>query len=81
MLKTRAVQFVIVFKVPKRTEVIKLRGIAWAEPNMNWLTAEIGDVLREVSFRIQSLLGQNDTARKFARSIAEEWELPLPLPN
>ncbi|NEO14441.1 MULTISPECIES: hypothetical protein [unclassified Moorena] len=79
MLKKTTVEFATVFKVPQGTDSIKLRGIAWAEANMNWLTANLGDVFRELDDRFKNLLQQKDkAARQLARGISEEWSLDLP---
>lgn len=69
----------IVFKVPKKTESITLRGIAWAEPDLNWLTADIRDVFTYFSEHLKQLLKQkNQAANRLARGIDEKWELTLP---
>jgi hypothetical protein len=68
-----------VFKVPKGTESITLQGIAWAEPDLNWLTADIRDVFANLSEQLKQLLKQkNEAASQFARGSAEKWELNLP---
>ena len=77
--KIGTAKFAIVFKVPKGTESITLRGIAWAEPDINWLTADIRDVFGELSDQLKQLLRQkNQVASRFARGDAEEWTLTLP---
>lgn len=77
--KMVSVQFCIVFKVPKGTEAITLRGMAWAEPKMNWLIANLRHVFRDLSDKLQRLLRLKDkAAHKFARGAAEEWTLTLP---
>lgn len=77
--KMVTVQFCIVFKVLKGTESITLRGTAWAEPKMNWLIANIRNVYRDLSDKLQRLLRMKDeAANKFARGVAEEWTLTLP---
>ncbi|MBC6481419.1 MAG: hypothetical protein GDA56_30355 [Hormoscilla sp. GM7CHS1pb] len=77
--KIGTAKFAIVFKVPKGTESITLRGIAWAEPDINWLTADIRDVLGELSDRLKQLLGEkNKQASRLARGDTEEWVLNLP---
>jgi len=68
-----------VFKVPKGTESITLQAIAWAEPDLNWLTADIRDVFANLSEQLKQLLKQkNEAASQFARGSAEKWELNLP---
>ena len=72
-------KFGIVFKVPKGTESITLQGTVWAEPDLNWLTADIRDVFANLSENFKQLLKQkNAVASQFARGDAEEWELHLP---
>jgi hypothetical protein len=68
-----------VFKVPKGTESITLQGIAWAEPDLNWLTADIRDVFANLSEQLKQLLKEkNEAASQFARGYAEKWKLNLP---
>jgi hypothetical protein len=77
--KVGTAKFAVVFKVPKGTESFTLRGTAWAEPDMNWLTADVKDVMSELSANFKKLLQQkNDAASQLARGAAEEWTLPLP---
>ncbi len=77
--KVGTARFAVVFKVPKGTEAFTLRGTAWAEPDMNWLTADVRDVFSELSESFKALLRQkNDVASQFARGAAEEWTLTLP---
>ncbi len=77
--KIGTVKFGIVFKVPKGTESITLQGTVWAEPDLNWLTADIRDVFANLSENLKQLLKQkNDAASHFSRGDAEKWELNLP---
>lgn len=77
--KIGTAKFGIVFKVPKGTESITLQGTVWAEPDLNWLTADIRDVFANLSDRLKQLLKQkNEAASHFARGDAEQWELNLP---
>jgi|SanBayMetagenome_1026888.scaffolds.fasta_scaffold03485_2 hypothetical protein len=77
--KIGTAKFGIVFKVPKGTESIILQGKVWAEPDLNWLTADIRDVFANLSDRLKQLLKQkNEAASHFARGDAEQWELNLP---
>lgn len=76
--KIGTAKFAIVFKVPKGTDCITLRGTAWAEPDLNWLTTDIRDVFGELSDRLKQLLRQkNNVASRFARGDANKWELIL----
>jgi hypothetical protein len=77
--KSASFKFGVVFKVPKGTESITLTGLAWAEPNMSWLTANIRNVFRDLSERLQNILRKRDDASKeLAKGAAEEWVLKLP---
>lgn len=76
--KIGTAKFGIVFKVPKGTESISLQGSVWAEPDMNWLTADIRDVFAHLSDQFKRLLKQkNEVSDQFARGDAEKWELNL----
>lgn len=69
----------IVFKVPKGLETITLKGKVWAEPNMNWLASDVGDIFYALGQKFKNLLNQGDeAANQFARGMAEEWVLSLP---
>ncbi|OUL36187.1 hypothetical protein BV372_08245 [Nostoc sp. T09] len=75
------VKFVTVFKVPKGTEFVNLHAIVWAEPNMNWLAAEVRDVFSELADRFKNLFRFQDGAVcKLPTGAAEEWQ-PLRLPK
>ncbi|MFO7682722.1 MAG: hypothetical protein R6X34_22015 [Chloroflexota bacterium] len=77
--KSVSFKFGVVFKVPKETESITLIGLAWAEPNMSWLTANIKNVFRDLSEKLQNILRKRDDASKeLAKGAAEEWVLKLP---
>lgn len=77
--KIGTAQFGIVFKVPKGTESVTLQGTVWAEPDFNWLTADIRDVFANLSEHLKQLLKQkNEAAQHFARGDYERWELTLP---
>jgi hypothetical protein len=76
--KIGTAKFGIVFKVPKGTESIILEGTVWAEPDLNWLTADIRDIFANLSEHLKQLLKQrNEAANQFARGDAEKWELNL----
>lgn len=77
--KIGTAKFGIVFKVPKGTDSITLQGTVWAEPDLNWLTADIRDVFANLSDHLKQLLKQkNEASSHFARGDSEQWELNLP---
>jgi hypothetical protein len=77
--KIGTAKFGVVFKVPKATHTVTLVGKVWAEPSMNWLTANLEDVSAKLSEKFQNLLGQGEqAASRFARGQEEEWNLTLP---
>jgi hypothetical protein len=72
-------KFITVFKVPKGAVTITLKGLVWAEPDMNWLTADIKDVFSELMHRTRSISrNKEEAASQFARGASEEWQLNLP---
>ncbi|BAY46364.1 hypothetical protein SAMD00079811_39730 [Scytonema sp. HK-05] len=78
--KMATVKFAIVFKVSKGTESINLRGIAWAEPNKNWLISKIRNVFSKLSDSWKNRLqSEDEAASKLAELTASEvWTLDLP---
>lgn len=77
--KIGTAKFAIVFKVPKGTESITLDGKVWAEPSINWLTANLEDVAAKLSEQFQNLLGQgNEAVSRLARGYSDRWTLTLP---
>lgn len=75
--KSTSVKLSIVFKVPKGTKRIELYGIAYAEPQMQWLVASLKAVRDSLSNALKRLLGQKESD-KFARGVAERWKIDLP---
>ncbi len=77
--KLGTLQLGIVFKVPQGVDTIILKGQVLAEPNMNWLTADLKDVFSALGNKFKTLLNQGDeVSNKFARGMREEWQLSLP---
>ena len=80
--KMTAIEFATVFKVPKGTESISLKGTVWAEPNMNWLTMNVEHVFHRLADNLKNLLLQEDEAiRELSRGVDETWMLTLPKPT
>jgi hypothetical protein len=77
--KVGSMKFATVFKVLKGTESITLRGTTWAEPDMNWLTSDVRDVVTALQDKFRSLLrGGDEAASQLARGVSEQWTLTLP---
>ena len=78
--QTLTAQFTIVFKVPKGSKAISLKGVAWAEPDMNKLTANFRPVITRFQNSLRDLFsGANKGAREFAVTVGETWdEIGLP---
>ena len=80
--KAQTVQFGIVFKVPKDMTFIELTGTVSAEPNMNWLVANLRDVFGELSEKLKSLLRARDNERSSKDRLPigdhEKWIITLP---
>jgi hypothetical protein len=76
--KIGTAKFALVFKVPQGVDTITLVGKAWAEPDMNWLTADIKDVASALSENLKNIFrNREEGASRFARGIGEKWELDL----
>lgn len=76
-----SVKFGTVFKVPKSTEKIELIARVQAEPNMNWLFADVKDVAAQFSERLKQLFradNREESSSRLVRWDAEQWELELP---
>jgi len=81
--QTLTVQFTIVFKVPQGTQAFSLKGVAWAEPDMDKLTTNFRHVIRRFQTSLRDMFrGENKGAREFAITVGEQWDsiaLPQPL--
>lgn len=78
--------FVVVFQAPKGMESIELTGLAAAEPKMDWLTANVSDILWASLAKPQSkLLSKRDSERTGKERLSigahEKWVLPLSKPT
>jgi hypothetical protein len=80
--KSQSVQLGVVFKVPRGMKAIDVTGLAAAEPDMNWLVADVRDVFRDLSDKLQRLLRLDDRERSLAQRLPvadhETWNLRLP---
>jgi Effector-associated domain 7 len=81
--QTLTAQFTIIFKVPQGTDAISLTAVAWAEPDMDKLTANFRHVIKRFQDSIRDLFRRsNKGAREFAITVGEKWrDLPLPPPS
>ncbi len=77
--KMPTVQFGMVFKVPQGKTTITLQGVAQADPDMQWLVANVRNIFHSLSDKMKTLLrGRDESAAKLARIAAEQWQLALP---
>lgn len=77
--KVLTIKFSVVFKVPKGTKSVTLEGLAWAEPSMSWLTAQVRNVFADLAEKLQALFRRREEAGKeLSRGAAERWTLNLP---
>ena len=79
--QTLTAQFTIIFKVPQGTEAISLTAVAWAEPDMNKLTANFRHVIIRFKESVRDLFrSDNKGSREFAIAVGEKWpNLLLPV--
>ena len=77
--KVQTSRFGVVFKVPKGTESIALKGVVAVEPNFNWLTANLKYVFEALSQTFKDLLQDEKRAGKQRLPIGdhEKWTLTL----
>ncbi len=82
LLDARTVQLGVVFKVPKQITSIELTGLVYAEPDFQWLTADLGDVFEHLSDNLKKLfrLKKNERRAKDRLPICdrEKWTIDLP---
>jgi len=82
ILQTQTVQFGVVFKVPKQITSIELSGLVCAEPDFQWLTANLRDVFEYLSDNLKNIfrLKDNDRVGKDRLPICdcEKWSIDLP---
>ena len=77
--KAGTAKFGIVFKVPKEISTITLHGKVWAEPDMQWLTANLKDVGSRLSDKFKQIFRKEQAgASQLARWDDREWSLNLP---
>jgi hypothetical protein len=79
--EAQTVQFGVVFKVSKGTTSIELTGLVAAEPSMNWLVANVRNVLENLSEKLQDLLTRKDDKREGKERLPigdhEKWIITL----
>ncbi len=81
--ETQTVQFGVVFKVPKGTTQIELTGLVAAEPDMNWLVANLRHVFEDLSDKFRNLFLPGDEAQSEKSCLPigdhEKWVIDLPV--
>ena len=82
--KSQTIHFAVVFKVPKGTKAVDLKGLVVVEPNKRWVASAARNVFEFLSGPNKALLQSNneDSQGKDRLPIgdAEEW-IPLALPD
>jgi hypothetical protein len=77
--EVQTVQFGVVFKVPKGTSSVELTGLCAAQPEVNWLVAQLRYVFEDISKKLQNLiLGDAPGAQRLLIGDHERWILDLP---
>ncbi|MBV9171660.1 MAG: hypothetical protein JOZ81_16430 [Chloroflexi bacterium] len=79
--QVQTVQFGVVVKVPIGTASIDLNGLVAAEPSIDWLAANVRNVLEDIDTRLRALLSRDGAqAGKDRLPIGahETWTLVLP---
>lgn len=79
--KVQTSRFGVVFKVPKNTKTITLKGVVAVEPNFNWLTANLKYVFEALSQKLKDFLLLQDEKRTGKQRLPigdhEKWTLTL----
>ncbi|HSM56167.1 MAG TPA: hypothetical protein VK879_08440, partial [Candidatus Sulfomarinibacteraceae bacterium] len=78
----RSLQFALLFRTPPGAQQVQMGAIVFAEPDMRWLTGEIGHLFGELPERFRRLFTQRDEERTGAQrlpiGVHESWSLHLP---
>ncbi len=79
--KVQTSRFGVVFKVPKGTEKISLKGMVAVEPDFNWLTSYLKYVFEALNQKFKEFLVLQDEQRKGKQRLPigdhEKWTLRL----
>ncbi len=79
--KVQTTRFGVVFKVPKGTNTVTLKGMVAAEPNFNWLTTNLKYVFEALSQKFKDLLILQNEQRTGRNRLPlgdhEKWTLTL----
>ncbi len=75
-----SLEFFLIFKVPKGKKQIDLIGEVWVEPDINWLCANIGNLIENLPSSLKGwFANRKNLTKKFAVGKREIWNnLTLP---
>jgi len=77
--EVQTVQFGVVFKVPKGTASVEITGLCAAQPEVNWLVAQLRNVFEDISDKLKRLIrGDEPGAERLLIGDHEQWTLALP---